>query len=85
MLFKSGYQKYMELVEIRSTYKLNMREQQWLKKKTLDESTLVKVSEIQFEIRPPRLCHLKLNVLDQSTSEPTNEHFTIKYHDMNGK
>jgi len=71
MYFKSGHEKYIELVEARKAYKLNMREQQWRKKKNLDEATMVKVIDINFEIRPPRLCVLKLSILSQSTSKPT--------------
>ena len=83
MYFKTGHEKYIELVEIRKSYKLNMREQHWMRKKNLEESTLVKVMDIKFEIRPPRLCVLKLSILNQSTSKPTGESLTIKYHDMN--
>ena len=83
MYFKGGHEKYIELVEIRKAYKLNMREQQWKRKRNIEESTMVKVSDIKFEIRPPRLCVLKLSILNQGTSKPTGESFTIKYHDMN--
>ena len=83
MYFKSGHQKYIELVELRKTYKLNMREQQWMRKKNLDEATKVQVMDMQFEVRPPRLCVLKLAILNPSTSKSTGESFTIKYHDMN--
>ena len=83
MYFKSGHYKYNELVELRKSYKLNMREQHWMRKKNLEEPTMVKVDEIRFEIRPPRLCVLKLAILNQSTSEETGDHITIKYHDMN--
>ena len=83
MLFKEGYEKYIEIVELRNVYKMNKKEQHWTKRKNLNDATLVKVSEIKFEIRPPRLCQLKLHILDEETMQPTNEHFTIKYHDMN--
>jgi bromodomain and WD repeat domain-containing protein 1/3 len=84
MYFKTGHQKYIDLVELRKAYKLNMREQQWMRKKNLDDAaTMVRVADINFEIRPPRLCVLKLAILNQSSSEATGETFTIKYHDMN--
>ena len=83
MYFKSGHERYIELVEIRKAYKLNMREQQWKRKRNVEESTMVKVLDIKFEIRPPRLCVLRLSILNQGTSKPTGETFTIKYHDMN--
>ena len=60
-----------------------MREQQWMRKKNLDEATKVQVMDMKFEIRPPRLCVLKLAILNPSTSESTGETFQIKYHDMN--
>ena len=134
MVFKKGYEKYMEFVELRNTYKVNKRDLLWMKRKSLEDGTLVrniinffwqlwkcqnqvfdsfqigwnsffaifvlqikryflkilfsnfsikvKVSKILFEIRPPRLCVVKVEVLEQSTLQPTNEQFTIKYHDM---
>ena len=54
MYFKGGHERYIDLVEFRKAYKLNMREQQWKRKKTIEESTMVKVLDINFEIRPPR-------------------------------
>lgn len=36
---------------------------------------------IKYEIKPPRLCCLKLGMLNGDGSL-TNESFTIKYHDM---
>lgn len=41
----------------------------------------VKVLGIKYEIRPPRLCCLKLALLDGDGSL-TGNIFTIKYHDM---
>lgn len=42
---------------------------------------LVKVIGIKYEIRPPRLCCLKLALMDEG-GRLTGENFTIKYHDM---
>jgi hypothetical protein len=42
---------------------------------------LVKVIGIKYEIRPPRLCCLKLALMDED-GRLTGENFTIKYHDM---
>ena len=44
---------------------------------------MVKIQNIKFEIRPPRLAILKLAILNKNTMRPTGENFTIKYHDMN--
>lgn len=41
----------------------------------------VKVVGIKYEIRPPRLCCLKLALMDEEGGL-TGENFTIKYHDM---
>lgn len=42
---------------------------------------MVKVVGIKYEIKPPRLCCLKLGIL--KSDEPMNSFFTLKYHDMN--
>lgn len=36
---------------------------------------------IKYEVRPPRLCSLKLALMDED-GRITGENFTIKYHDM---
>jgi hypothetical protein len=41
----------------------------------------VKVIGIKYEIRPPRLCCLKLALMNED-GRLTGENFTIKYHDM---
>jgi bromodomain and WD repeat domain-containing protein 1/3 len=41
----------------------------------------VKVVGIRYEIRPPRLCCLKLALMDED-GRFTGQNFTIKYHDM---
>lgn len=43
----------------------------------------MKVENIRFDIRPPRLAVLKLSILNKNTLRPSGETFTIKYHDMN--
>ena len=60
-----------------------MKEQTWMRKRNLEEATKVQVMDMKFEIRPPRLCVLKLAILNPSTSKSTGESVTIKYHDMN--
>lgn len=37
---------------------------------------------VKFEVKPPRLCCLKLAILDSATKELAGDTFTIKYHDM---
>ena len=83
MYFKQGHERYVDLVKERKAYKINMKEQHWMKRKNLKEVCMVRISGIKWEIRPPRLCVLKLAILNESNGRPTGEHFTIKYHDMN--
>ena len=82
MYFKQGHQKYLDLVKERKAYKVNEKEQQW-RRKNLKEPCMVTIMEIKFEIRPPRLCVLKLGMLNERDQKLTGERFTIKYHDMN--
>ena len=42
MVFKKGYEKYMEFVELRNTYKVNKRDLLWMKRKSLEDGTLVR-------------------------------------------
>lgn len=37
---------------------------------------------MKYEIKPPRLCCLKLGILEAGTGRLTSDAFTIKYHDM---
>ena len=48
MVFKKGYEKYIEFVELRNTYKVNKRDLLWMKKKSLEDGTLVR--NTRFEI-----------------------------------
>ncbi len=82
MYFKQGHEKYIELVKTRKVYTINMKEQEWMRKK-INDPCLVKIVNMRFEIKPPRLCVLKLAILNQTTKKQTGESFTIKYHDMN--
>ena len=83
MYFRDGHERYLNLVKERNAYKINQRDEQWMKKKAVGESCMVKITGISFEIRPPRLVVLKLAILDPSTGNLAGESFTIKYHDMN--
>ena len=83
MYFKQGHMGYINLVRHRNCYTLNMKEQQWADRGDLGSVELVKVVGMKYEIRPPRLCCLKLAVIDQNTNQLTGQKFSIKYHDMN--
>ena len=83
MYFKQGHMGYINLVRHRNCYTLNMKEQQWKDRGDLGSVELVKVVGMKYEIRPPRLCCLKLAVIDQNTNQLTGQKFSIKYHDMN--
>ena len=83
MYFKQGHERYVDLVKERKAYKINMKEQYWMKRKNLKEDCMVRITGIKWEIRPPRLCVLKLSILNESNGKANGEHFTIKYHDMN--
>ena len=81
--FKHGHEKYLDLVRTRKVYNVNMKEQEWSKRKHVTDPAIVKVLHVNFVIRPPRLCVLRLALLNPHTLEPSGETFTIKYHDMN--
>ncbi len=81
--FKQGHEDYLNLVKTRETYKINMHELQWMKKKSVPDSCMVKIIKLGYEIKPPRLANLKLAIVDQSTGSLVGESFNITYHDMN--
>ena len=83
MYFKQGHMGYIALVRQRKCYNLNMKEQRGLQDRSdLGSVELVKVVGMKYEIRPPRLCCLKLAVINQETNQLTGQKFSIKYHDM---
>ena len=47
----------------------------------LQEPQLCKVIYIKYEIRPPRLCGLRLNVMNED-KKLTGQSFDLKYHDI---
>jgi len=83
MYIKQGHHAYIRLVRDRGSYKLNMKEQQCLRRDDINNIELVKVIGMKHEIRPPRLCCLKLAIVDPKDNKLTGENFSIKYHDMN--
>ncbi len=83
MYFKEGHERYIDEVQNRNTYKVKLNEQTWMKRKGLDNGCLVKLTDIVFEIQPPRLAVLELAILNPSNNKETGKTFIIKYHDMN--
>lgn len=79
MFFQQGYKYYLEAVKLKKVYKINGR--QGLGKLKIPEPIFCKVVGIKYEIRPPRLCCLRLAILDESGGM-TDRFFSIKYHDM---
>ncbi|XP_044740544.1 bromodomain and WD repeat-containing protein 3 isoform X3 [Chrysoperla carnea] len=80
MYFRQGHQLYLDAVRAKNLYEIGPRSEPWLKT-NLRAGELVKVVGIKYEIRPPRLCCLKLALMDPGR-QLTGEMFTIKYHDM---
>lgn len=81
MFFKEGYQKYLEAVRTKKEYEVGPQCEPY-EKFNLEEPQLAKVVGIKYEIRPPRLCCLKLCVLSPE-GHMSRKFFTLKYHDMN--
>lgn len=77
---RQGHQRYLEAVRSKNVYALAANAEPW-QKVTLRDHEFVKVIGIKYELRPPRLCCLKLALLDPDGGL-TGRTFTIKYHDM---
>jgi len=80
MYFRQGHQLYLNAVRAKNMYDVGPRSEPWARQ-TIRAHELVKVIGIKYEIRPPRLCCLKLALMD-ADGRLTGENFTIKYHDM---
>ncbi|XP_034662563.1 bromodomain and WD repeat-containing protein 3 isoform X3 [Drosophila subobscura] len=78
--FRQGHQYYMDAVRLKKVYKLSHSSEPW-NFHTLRDHELVRVIGIKYEIRPPRLCCLKLAIIDED-GNMTGTSFKIKYHDM---
>ncbi|XP_037956286.1 bromodomain and WD repeat-containing protein 3-like isoform X1 [Teleopsis dalmanni] len=78
--FRQGHQRYLEAVNQKKVYKLTQSSEPW-NCRTLRDHELVRVIGIKYEIRPPRLCCLKLAMVDED-GNMTGSSFKIKYHDM---
>jgi WD40 repeat protein len=79
--FRKGHELYVEAVLRQKLYTINSRPQP-LNRKTVKDQQLVKVLDIEYEIRSPRLVKLKLACLDEQTNQQTGDTFVLKYHDM---
>lgn len=77
---RQGHQRYLEAVRSKKVYKLSNNCEPWEQIEMQDHEP-VKVIGIKYEIRPPRLCCLKLAIMNPDGSLTDNS-FTIKYHDM---
>lgn len=78
--FRQGHQRYLEAVRLKKVYKLTHSSEPW-NFRTLRDREYVRVIGIKYEIRPPRLCCLKLAMIDDD-GNMTGTSFKIKYHDM---
>ncbi|KAH8278786.1 hypothetical protein KR018_009477, partial [Drosophila ironensis] len=78
--FRQGHASYLDAVRLKKVYKLSHSSEPW-NFHTLRDHELVRVIGIKYEIRPPRLCCLKLASIDEE-GNMTGTTFKIKYHDM---
>ncbi|KAJ6635022.1 Bromodomain and WD repeat-containing protein 1 [Pseudolycoriella hygida] len=78
--FRQGHQIYLDAVRAKKVYKVGNNVEPWTQFDLRDHE-VVKVIGIKYEIRPPRLCCLKLALLRNDGSF-TGQSFTVKYHDM---
>lgn len=77
---RQGHKKYNEWVHTKKLYDLSGNNEPWTQLE-LREHEFCKVIGIKYEIRPPRLCCLKLALMSDD-GQLTDQAFTIKYHDI---
>ncbi|XP_063869262.1 PH-interacting protein-like isoform X2 [Scylla paramamosain] len=81
--FMQGHMLYVEAVMNRKLYTVDKRNLPWNRTTNkLRHQEFVKIIGVKYEIKPPRLCCLKLGILEVGTGRLTTDSFTIKYHDM---
>ncbi|XP_045621318.2 bromodomain and WD repeat-containing protein 3 isoform X2 [Procambarus clarkii] len=81
--FMQGHMLYVEAVMNRKLYTVDKRSLPWTRTSNkLRHQEFVKIIGIKYEIKPPRLCCLKLGILEVGKGKLTTDSFTIKYHDM---
>ncbi|KAL5289713.1 BRWD3 family protein [Megaselia abdita] len=78
--FRQGHKRYIDVVKQKNIYKMSTNCEPW-KVMDLKSHEFVKIVGIKYEIKPPRLCCLKLRIM-QTNGLMTNRSFTIKYHDI---
>ncbi|EEZ97170.1 Bromodomain and WD repeat-containing protein 3-like Protein [Tribolium castaneum] len=78
--FPQGHHLYLEAVRTKKIYEINSKTLPWTKMH-LRSHEFVKVIGIQYEVKPPRLCNLRLALLDDD-GRLNGKIFTVKYHDM---
>lgn len=78
--FRQGHERYLQTVRNKKVYKMSNNSEPW-SHLDLRDNEVVKVIGIKYEIRPPRLCCLKLALINNN-GLLTGQSFTIKYHDM---
>lgn len=77
---RQGHERYFESVNSKKLYTLAGKYEPWQQLELRDHE-FCKVIGIKYEIRPPRLCCLKLALMTDD-GNMTGKHFTIKYHDI---
>jgi hypothetical protein len=78
--FPQGHHLYLDAVRTKKIYEINSKTLPWTKIH-LRGHEFVKVVGIQYEVKPPRLCGLRLALLDDD-GRLNGKIFTVKYHDM---
>ncbi|XP_076307639.1 PH-interacting protein-like [Tachypleus tridentatus] len=81
LYFWQGHEIYLKAVKKTKIYDVSLKSQPF-RKLRLREQELVRIEDIEFEILPPRLCHLRLVMIDPETGDCTGDSFTLKYHNM---
>ncbi|XP_066145385.1 PH-interacting protein isoform X1 [Euwallacea fornicatus] len=79
--FVQGHILYIEAVKQKNVYEPDIKELPWVKGIQLKDHEFCKVVSIRYEIKPPRLCCLKLSLQDENNC-PTGRTITLRYHDM---
>lgn len=77
---REGHQRYLDAVRSKKVYDPGNRCEPW-GHMDLQAHELCKVIGIKYEIKPPRLCCLKVGIMEED-GHLTGQTFTIKYHDM---
>ncbi|EDS32685.1 wd-repeat protein [Culex quinquefasciatus] len=78
--FRQGHARYLEAVRNKNVFNLGNKCEPWASIELRDHECC-KVIGIKYEIRPPRLCCLKLGIMNEEGGQ-TGRSFVIKYHDM---